>query len=73
MHILSRSHAWPILEPAQVRQLEPLLQALSPTPLMQSAGLACARLALAVAPHARRIWRLLCTCTNGAKKWWSAS
>jgi hydroxyethylthiazole kinase-like uncharacterized protein yjeF len=56
MHILSRSHAWPILEPAQVRQLEPLLQALSPTPLMQSAGLACARLALAVAPHARRVW-----------------
>ena len=56
MHILSRSHAWPIMEPAQVRQLEPLLQALSPTPLMQSAGLACARLALAVAPHARRIW-----------------
>jgi ADP-dependent NAD(P)H-hydrate dehydratase / NAD(P)H-hydrate epimerase len=56
MHILSRSHAWPILGPAQVRQLEPLLQALSPTPLMQNAGLACARLALAVAPHARRIW-----------------
>jgi hydroxyethylthiazole kinase-like uncharacterized protein yjeF len=56
MHILSRSHAWPILEPAQVRQLEPALQALSPTPLMQSAGLACARLALAVAPHARRVW-----------------
>jgi ADP-dependent NAD(P)H-hydrate dehydratase / NAD(P)H-hydrate epimerase len=56
MHILSRSHAWPILESAQVRQLEPLLQALSTTPLMQSAGLACARLALAVAPHARRIW-----------------
>jgi hydroxyethylthiazole kinase-like uncharacterized protein yjeF len=56
MHILSRSHASPILEPAQLRQLEPLLQALSTTPLMQSAGLACARLALAVAPHARRIW-----------------
>ena len=56
MHSLSRSHAWPILGPEQVRQLEPLLQALSPTPLMQSAGLACARLALAVAPHARRIW-----------------
>ncbi|MEY3611112.1 MAG: Bifunctional NAD(P)H-hydrate repair enzyme Nnr [Pseudomonadota bacterium] len=56
MHSLSRSHAWPILMPAQVRQLEPLLQSLSPTPLMQSAGLACARLALAVAPHARRIW-----------------
>jgi hydroxyethylthiazole kinase-like uncharacterized protein yjeF len=56
MHSLSRSHAWPILGPAQVRQLEPLIQSLSPTPLMQSAGLACARLALAVAPHARRIW-----------------
>lgn len=56
MHILSRSHAWPILRAVQVRQLEPALQALSPTPLMQSAGLACARLALAVAPHARRIW-----------------
>lgn len=56
MHILSRSHAWPVLGAAQVRQLEPALQALSPTPLMQSAGLACARLALAVAPHARRIW-----------------
>lgn len=56
MHTLSRSHAWPVLEPAQVRQLEPALQALSPTPLMQSAGLACARLALAVAPHARRVW-----------------
>jgi ADP-dependent NAD(P)H-hydrate dehydratase / NAD(P)H-hydrate epimerase len=56
MHILSRSHAWPILGPAQVRQLEPALQALGPTPLMQIAGLACARLALAVAPHARRIW-----------------
>ncbi len=39
-----------------MKQLEPALQALSPTPLMQSAGLACARLALAVAPHARRIW-----------------
>lgn len=56
MHPLSRSHAWPILGTAQVRQLEPVLQALSPTPLMQSAGLACARLALAVAPHARRVW-----------------
>ena len=56
MQVLSRTHAWPILGPAQVRQLEPVLQALSPVPLMQSAGQACARLALAVAPHARRIW-----------------
>ena len=56
MQPLHRAHAWPILGPAGVRQLEPLLQSLSPTPLMQSAGLACAQLALAVAPHARRIW-----------------
>ena len=56
MLILSRTHAWPILAPAQVRQLEPALQAQSAKPLMQSAGLACARLALAVAPHARRVW-----------------
>ncbi|ALK88767.1 bifunctional ADP-dependent NAD(P)H-hydrate dehydratase/NAD(P)H-hydrate epimerase [Limnohabitans sp. 63ED37-2] len=56
MHTLSRSHAWPALGPSQVRQLEPALQTLSATPLMQSAGLACARLALAVAPHARRVW-----------------
>lgn len=56
MQILRRSHAWPVLGAAQVRQLEPALQALSPTPLMHSAGLACARLALAIAPHARRIW-----------------
>lgn len=56
MQALHHSHAWPILGPAGVRQLEPLLQALSPTPLMQRAGLACAQLALAVAPHARRIW-----------------
>lgn len=56
MQSLSRSHPWPILGAAQVRQLEPLLQALNPKPLMQTAGLACARLALAVAPHARRIW-----------------
>jgi len=56
MRALTRTLAWPILGPGGVRQLEPALQALSPTPLMQSAGLACARLALAVAPHARRIW-----------------
>ncbi|WP_414015835.1 NAD(P)H-hydrate dehydratase [Limnohabitans sp.] len=39
-----------------MRQLEPALQNLSATPLMQSAGMACAQLAMAVAPHARRIW-----------------
>lgn len=56
MQGLSRTSVWPLLGPAQVQQLEPALQALSPTPLMQTAGQACARLALAIAPHARRIW-----------------
>lgn len=56
MQSLSRASFWPVLAASQVRQLEPMLQALSPTPLMQNAGLACARLALAIAPHARRIW-----------------
>ncbi len=56
MQRLSPNLAWPVLRPAQVRQLEPALQALSTTPLMQNAGLACARLALAIAPHARRFW-----------------
>ena len=56
MQILSRTHARPILRPQDVRRLEPELQALRPKPLMQSAGLACAQLALAIAPHARRIW-----------------
>jgi hydroxyethylthiazole kinase-like uncharacterized protein yjeF len=56
MQILSRTHAQPILRPQDVRRLESELQALSPKPLMQSAGLACAQLALAIAPHARRIW-----------------
>ena len=56
MQILSRTHAQPILRPQDVKRLESELQALSPKPLMQSAGLACAQLALAIAPHARRIW-----------------
>jgi hydroxyethylthiazole kinase-like uncharacterized protein yjeF len=56
MQRLRSTDAWPVLNSAQVRQLEPALQALSPTPLMQNAGLACAQLALAIAPHARRIW-----------------
>ena len=37
-----------------IRALEAHLQATSPTPLMDLAGLTIARLALAVAPHARR-------------------
>lgn len=56
MQLLKRTHDRPILGPADVRHLESELQALTPTPLMQTAGQACAQLALAIAPHARRIW-----------------
>jgi len=65
MQRLSPTVAWPVLRPAQVRQLEPALQALSTTPLMQNAGLACARLALAIAPHARRTWVAAGSGNNG--------
>ena len=65
MHPLNRSHAWPILGPGEVRLLEPALQALSPAPLMQSAGLAGARLAMAIAPHARRVWIAVGPGNNG--------
>lgn len=56
MRPLNHTHAQPLLGPASVRALEPTLQALQAVPLMQRAGLACAQLALAIAPHARRIW-----------------
>ena len=56
MQVLSRTHAYPILGAAEVRHLEVELQNLRPTALMQSAGLACAQLALAASPHARKIW-----------------
>lgn len=44
---------------------EQALQAHSPTPLMDLAGLATARLAMAVAPHARHIWVLAGPGNNG--------
>lgn len=47
------------------RALETWLQARSATPLMDLAGLACARLALAIAPHARHIWVLAGPGNNG--------
>lgn len=48
---------WPLHDVAATRALEAGLLASAPGhALMQRAGLACARLALALAPHARRIW-----------------
>lgn len=49
--------SWPLHDTAASRQLERLAAAaLPPHTLMQRAGAAVARLALALAPHARRIW-----------------
>lgn len=56
MQRLSSASVWPVYDRASIRALESQLQARSPTPLMETAGLATARLALAVAPHAQRIW-----------------
>jgi len=53
---LTSDSAWPIYGRDGVRALEALLQAKNPVPLMQQAGLATAQLAMAVAPHAQRIW-----------------
>ena len=49
--------AWPLFDVAATRRIEHLaLQQVPPHTLMQRAGLAAARLALALAPHARHIW-----------------
>ncbi|MBG9386708.1 NAD(P)H-hydrate dehydratase [Caenimonas aquaedulcis] len=48
---------WPLFDTAAVRTLETSAAAgLAPHMLMQRAGLAVARLALAMAPHARSVW-----------------
>lgn len=49
--------AWPVHTIASTRSIEQLAQAqLPPHALMQRAGLAIARLAMALAPHARACW-----------------
>ena len=48
---------WPLFDVAATKRIEHLaLQRVPPHTLMQRAGLAAARLALALAPHARHIW-----------------
>ncbi len=54
--LLPATRALPVWRREGIRALEARLQAGSTSPLMDRAGLATARLALAVAPHARRIW-----------------
>ncbi len=55
----------PVWRRRGIRTLETWLQATSPSPLMDMAGLATARLALAVTPHARRIWVVAGPGNNG--------
>ncbi len=57
MHKLSTALTLPLFGVAATRQLEQqAAAALAPHTLMQRAGLAAARLTLALAPHARQVW-----------------
>jgi len=57
MQRITPGHAWPLFGSQATRALErKSAAALPPHTLMQRAGLAVARLALAIAPHARTIW-----------------
>ena len=63
--LLPNTSAQPVWRRAGMRALESHLQAACPAPLMDLAGLATARLARAVAPHARRIWIVAGPGNNG--------
>ena len=63
--LLPNSGATPLWRRAGIRTLESACQAASPVPLMDLAGLASARLAQALAPHARRITVLAGPGNNG--------
>lgn len=57
MQKVTADHSWPLFDVAATRRLEhDAASALPPHALMERAGLAVARLALAIAPHARSIW-----------------
>lgn len=57
MHRIDPDRAHPLFDTAATRRIErAALEACPPGTLMARAGLAVARLALAVAPHARRVW-----------------
>ena len=63
--LLPNTSAQPVWRRSGIRALESRLQSQSATPLMDLAGLATARLALATAPHARRIWIVAGPGNNG--------
>jgi hydroxyethylthiazole kinase-like uncharacterized protein yjeF len=57
MQRVTPDRSWPLHEVAAIRRLEQRAAAALPAhALMQRAGLAVARLALALAPHARTVW-----------------
>ncbi len=57
MHRIDTDRSHPLFDTAATRRIErAALEACPPGTLMERAGLAVARLALAVAPHARRVW-----------------
>ncbi|HEY1230202.1 MAG TPA: NAD(P)H-hydrate dehydratase [Ramlibacter sp.] len=57
IHRVTADRAWPLFDVATTRAIErAAAAALPPHTLMQRAGLAVARLALAIAPHARTVW-----------------
>jgi len=57
MQRVTPERPWPLHDVAAVRRFEQrAAAALPPHALMQRAGLAVARLALALAPHARTFW-----------------
>ena len=54
---ISAGQGWPLFSTAATRQIEKACaDRLPPHALMERAGLAIARLAMAIAPHAQRIW-----------------
>ena len=57
VHVLSSGHRWPVHDVAASRRIEAdALAAHAAHALMDKAGVAAARLALALAPHARKVW-----------------
>ncbi|MFT3717686.1 NAD(P)H-hydrate dehydratase [Pseudorhodoferax sp.] len=57
MHTITPDRPWPLHDGAATRRHETAaIAAAGPQVLMRRAGLATARLALALAPHARRVW-----------------
>ena len=57
LHRVTADRPWPLFDVSTTRRIEhEAAAALAPHALMQRAGLAVARLAAAIAPHARTVW-----------------